>query len=597
MKNIRETRLPVSSSETEEAGLFQPDLKRPSSQHHSGIDLNPSDFDPTLLSEIGINEEEDCCADDGGFERCCTHCWFLLTCMVCYIYASLLRLVVVADFVITLIFFVHRVTHEGNFVQTEITHYDFSNSVIFVLVLSFIRNLMLFICYAYKYQTYYSTFVTATILTALSAVFLSIKLMFCVPATSALPITLSSLVTCLTSYFLYGCVRRRRISVPPRRKKGGGVGGRDGSVSALKNYDYEKLADARFSDVETGSVAAPLSARERFQSIPDGVPPKSLADPFSRFVDFDGISVHYRYSDNQSKRRDQQHERGGAAKQNKNTSDSNSSESRPTLILLHGFGGSVFSWNKIWHELASNDEVGNVLAFDRPGFGLTSRPTAEDWEHNPYTQQFSLMLLFKLMDFLGIQKASFVGHGSGGALAVLAAAMRPNRVHMLGLVSPAIYTSGFPTFLRSLFRTRLGKSIVTDLVRSEMGELLLRRSYHDKKRLTADVLQTYKNLLKVHNWDSALLEMTRVQPKVKVETKVALVQCPLAIIHGGKDKLISINESKRLMKALERHGQHGELFAIESCGHVPHEEIPEDFTEVLLKSLRFGSEVSIKSDE
>jgi pimeloyl-ACP methyl ester carboxylesterase len=91
--------------------------------------------------------------------------------------------------------------------------------------------------------------------------------------------------------------------------------------------------------------------------------------------------------------------------------------------------------------------------------------------------------------------------------------------------------------------------------------------------------------------------MTRVQPKVKVETKVALGQCPIAIIHGGKDKLISINESKRLMKALERHGQHGELFAIESCGHVPHEEIPEDFTEVLLKSLRFGSEVSIKSDE
>merc|ERR1712146_254324 len=130
-----------------------------------------------------------------------------------------------------------------------------------------------------------------------------------------------------------------------------------------------------------------------------------------------------------------------------------------------------------------------------------------------------------------------------------------------------------------------------DLVRSEMGELLLRRSYFDKKNLTGDVLQTYKNLLKVHNWDAALLEMTRVQQGVKVESKLSLVESPIAIIHGAEDKLIPFSESGRLLALLERHGQRGKLRKIPKCGHVPHEELPKEFAKVVVSCLEEGGSV------
>ena len=105
------------------------------------------------------------------------------------------------------------------------------------------------------------------------------------------------------------------------------------------------------------------------------------------------------------------------------------------------------------HELARDTMV---VAFDRPGFGLTSRPILGDWVENPYTTEYSVSLCFRLMDHLGIRSAIVVGHSSGAAVAVQASLAVPDRVAALVLVSPTIYTEGFPQLVRSLFRTRLG---------------------------------------------------------------------------------------------------------------------------------------------
>ncbi|KAL8469052.1 hypothetical protein ACS0TY_032040 [Phlomoides rotata] len=43
------------------------------------------------------------------------------------------------------------------------------------------------------------------------------------------------------------------------------------------------------------------------------------------------------------------------------------------IVLVHGFGGGVFSWRKVMGTLARQTGCA-VSAFDRPGWGLTSRP-------------------------------------------------------------------------------------------------------------------------------------------------------------------------------------------------------------------------------
>lgn len=57
------------------------------------------------------------------------------------------------------------------------------------------------------------------------------------------------------------------------------------------------------------------------------------------------------------------------------------------VVLVHGFGGGVFSWRHVMGELSL--QLGcRVVAYDRPGWGLTSRLIRKDWEKrnlaNPY---------------------------------------------------------------------------------------------------------------------------------------------------------------------------------------------------------------------
>ena len=70
------------------------------------------------------------------------------------------------------------------------------------------------------------------------------------------------------------------------------------------------------------------------------VPASQLADPDSKFVEVNGLSVHYK-------------EMGAG---------------ETTFILLHGFGASLFSWRDVMEPLSA---YGRVIAYDRPAFGLT----------------------------------------------------------------------------------------------------------------------------------------------------------------------------------------------------------------------------------
>ena len=57
------------------------------------------------------------------------------------------------------------------------------------------------------------------------------------------------------------------------------------------------------------------------------------------------------------------------------------------VVLVHGFGGGVFSWRHVMGSIARQSNC-TVAAFDRPGWGLTSRPRRKEWEEkdlpNPY---------------------------------------------------------------------------------------------------------------------------------------------------------------------------------------------------------------------
>jgi pimeloyl-ACP methyl ester carboxylesterase len=104
-----------------------------------------------------------------------------------------------------------------------------------------------------------------------------------------------------------------------------------------------------------------------------------------------------------------------------------------TLLMLHGFGESLFTWRAVLDPLAG---AFRVVAPDLPGFGGSTKPDAA-YDLDAMTD--------RLADFLDRWTAGptvVVGHSMGGALATALALRRPDRVVAAVLVAPAGWDVG-----------------------------------------------------------------------------------------------------------------------------------------------------------
>lgn len=248
----------------------------------------------------------------------------------------------------------------------------------------------------------------------------------------------------------------------------------------------------------------------------------------------------------------------------------------PPLVLLHGFAASTFSWREVIGPLS---ERRAVVAFDRPAFGLTERPTREEWgsaddwrTHNPYSSEAAVELTIGLLDTLGIERAVLAGNSAGGTVAMLAALQHPDRVEALVLLDPAVYGGGRGAWQRRLFATpqmeRLGPLLVRRI--QAWGQEFGRSAWHDPARFTDDIWAGYATPLQVAGWDRALWEYTRAARPHGLEARLGEVTLPVLVITGDDDRIVPTAESVRLAGELPN----ARLVVIPNCGHVPQEECP-----------------------
>ncbi len=126
--------------------------------------------------------------------------------------------------------------------------------------------------------------------------------------------------------------------------------------------------------------------------------------PAGKFVDVDGVRLHYL-------------ERGSGA----------------PIVLLHGNGSMIqdFTLSGVMDGLAQQHRV---IAFDRPGFGHSSRPEGRIWD-----QAAQARLLKSAFDRLGIERPVLVGHSWGTMVANAFALAYPESVTRLVLMSGYYY--------------------------------------------------------------------------------------------------------------------------------------------------------------
>ncbi|XP_078180895.1 alpha/beta-Hydrolases superfamily protein [Carex rostrata] len=350
--------------------------------------------------------------------------------------------------------------------------------------------------------------------------------------------------------------------------------------------------------------------------------PVQLADQDSLFCEFNGVHIHHKICHH--------HDQSEV-----DTSDKEIKKVGLPMVLLHGFGASVFSWEKVTKPLAGLTGS-KVLAFDRPAFGLTSRVREfMGWNVNPYSMAFSVLATISFIDMLGSDKAILMGHSAGSLVAVNMYLEAPEKVAALILIAPAIIapiiskkvkkdtdTESDPVppenpFIRvwraflefckrvasvvvGMFK-RMGDMIgsvynraLAAVLRSALAVMLIRmiidkfglsavrNAWCDPNQVADDVLQGYTKPLRVKDWEIALLEycvamITDSTSKHPLSERLSEISCPVLIVTGDKDRLVPAWNAERVSKAIP--GSRFEI--IKDCGHLPHEEKVEEFLSIV----------------
>ena len=278
------------------------------------------------------------------------------------------------------------------------------------------------------------------------------------------------------------------------------------------------------------------------------VPAESLADEDSRFVEVNGLNVHYKTY----------------------------GTGEPVFILLHGFGASLFSWHEVTTPLA---EYGTVIAYDRPAFGLTERPL--EWEgESPYSQDSQVELVIGLMDALGIEKATLVGNSAGGTVSMLTALKYPERIESLILVDPAVYAGGgAPAWIRPLLGTPQMQHVGPLIARQiqAQGVEFIKTAWHDPSKISQATFDGYQKPLQVEDWDKALWELTLSSRESGLAERVNEFNLPILVITGDDDRIVPTEQSLRLAAEIPN----ADLVVVPQCGHLPHEECPDEFMQAV----------------
>src|SRR6478672_8746301 len=105
-------------------------------------------------------------------------------------------------------------------------------------------------------------------------------------------------------------------------------------------------------------------------------------------------------------------------------------EGLPPALYVHGLGGSSQNWSALMQQL---EGVVDGEAIDLPGFGDSPPPDDGDYSVTGHARA-----VIRFLDAAGRGPVHLFGNSLGGAVSTRVAAVRPDLVRTLTLVSPAL---------------------------------------------------------------------------------------------------------------------------------------------------------------
>lgn len=242
------------------------------------------------------------------------------------------------------------------------------------------------------------------------------------------------------------------------------------------------------------------------------------------------------------------------------------------VVLLHGLGSMIedFALSGVIAQ-ASNEY--RVVAFDRPGYGYSSRPRGVAW--TPVAQA---RLLRAALEKLGIARPVIVGHSWGSLVALAYALEFPGQTRGVVLASGYYFPTARPDALM------LGPPaipVLGTLMRHTLSPLVGRLLWPAALRLLFSPLAVPGYFSRFPVWRALQPEQLRAAAQESVMLLPAVLamrpryedlQTRAVIVVGAQDRYVRPNtHSRRLHQLLPQ----ARLIEVPAAGHMVHHAAPE----------------------
>jgi pimeloyl-ACP methyl ester carboxylesterase len=261
----------------------------------------------------------------------------------------------------------------------------------------------------------------------------------------------------------------------------------------------------------------------------------------------------------------------------------------PDVLLLHGLGGTRASF---FETAAVLSRSYRVHALDLPGFGSSSKPAI-----GAYNARWFADIILGLMDELGIGRAHMVGNSMGGRVAIEAGLIAPERVAALGLLCPAVawIHRGFHPIVRllrpefGLVPHRFSRRLVAsqfwsifcdrDAIDPAVGDLMV----DEFRRIYQSAGARYAFLSSARN-----IYLEAPHGRNGFYPRLAELEPPALFLWGRNDSIVPAAFERHVGKWLPS----AEQVVIESCGHVPQVEQPDQTHRLLMSFFARADEMA-----
>jgi pimeloyl-ACP methyl ester carboxylesterase len=208
-------------------------------------------------------------------------------------------------------------------------------------------------------------------------------------------------------------------------------------------------------------------------------------------------------------------------------------DQRDTVLLVHGWGGSVYSFSETIPAIAAAGY--RAIAIDLPGHGLSDKPVDDE----KYTTAALADTVLAVADALGLRRFTLVGHSMGGGIALELALRGERRLERIVLINP-IGLGKVPTIgpVR-LISPKIVNRFVPALLGRGTIRMILRMAFSARGRPTTRDVEEYWAPTQFDGFAWACRACVHQMTWKRISSsKLRALRLPVLVIVGGKDRMI-----------------------------------------------------------